>query len=113
MTDNDNIAIKEMAQIICLDRDHRGDCDKCCYYDGRSRLRCSSVKDAEKLYQAGYRKQSEIIDEFAKKLKDYPIEVRLPLLGLETKEEVETYVNKLFDQIESIVDKIAEEMKGD
>lgn len=62
--------------------------------------------------EQGYRKQSEVIDEFAKRLKDYPINVRLPLLGLETKEEIEAYVNNLFDQIESIVDKIAEEMKG-
>lgn len=64
-------------------------------------------------YKAGYRKQNEVIDEFAKKLKDYPIEVRLPLLGLETKEEIEMYVNNLFDQIESIIDKIAKEMKGE
>lgn len=67
---------------------------------------------SEVLYNAGYRKQSEVIDEFAKRLKNYPINVRLPCLGLETKEEIEAYVNNLFDQIESIVDKIAEEMKG-
>ena len=98
-----------------------------------------SVRIAEYLYNAGYRKQDgfdwymeaelyaqrimeleaelskakrEVIDEFATKLKNYPISVRLPLLGLETKEEIETYVNNLFDQIEDIVDKIAKEMKG-
>lgn len=66
-----------------------------------------------KLHGKGYRKQNEVIDEFADKLKDYPIEVRLPLLGLETKEEIEMYVNNLFDQIEEIIDKIAKEMKGE
>ena len=76
----------------------------------RSYLECLGV--AQTLYKGNYRNQNEVIDEFAKKLKDYPIDVRLPLLGLETKEEIEAYVNNLFDQIESIIDRIAEEMKG-
>ena len=49
----------------------------------------------------GYRKQSDVIDEFAKRLKEAPIKCKLPWLGLSTKEE-----------IEECIDGIAKEMKG-
>ena len=55
---------------------------------------------AEALYNAGYRKQSDVIDEFAKRLKEAPIKCKLPWLGLSTKEE-----------IEECIDGIAKEMK--
>lgn len=102
--------IEEMAKC-CIYHDN-GKCNADITEDNECDLMCKMYGMFTNLEMAGYRKQSEIIDEFAKRLKDYPINVRLPFLGLETKEEVETYVNNLFDQIESIVDKIAEEMKG-
>lgn len=68
--------------------------------------------DVVEMLEKGYRDQSEVIDEFATKLKNYPINVRLPLLGLETKEEIEEYVNNLFKQVEDAIDEIAKEMKG-
>ena len=56
---------------------------------------------AETVIEAGYRKQSDVIDEFAKRLKEAPIKCKLPWLGLSTKEE-----------IEECIDGIAKEMKG-
>lgn len=56
---------------------------------------------AETIITEGYRKQSDVIDEFAKRLKEAPIKCKLPWLGLSTKEE-----------IEECIDGIAKEMKG-
>ena len=67
---------------------------------------------AEHLYNAGYRKQSEVIDEFAEKLKEAPIKCGLPLLGLSTKEEIEEYFNGIMLQVRDAIDNIAKEMKG-
>ena len=67
---------------------------------------------AEHLYNAGYRKQSEVIDEFAEKLKEAPIKCGLPLLGLSTKEEIEEYFNGIMLQVRDAIDNIAKKMKG-
>ena len=67
---------------------------------------------AEALYNAGYRKQSEVIDEFAEKLKEAPKKCGLPLLGLSTKEEIEEYFNGIMLQVRDAIDNIAKEMKG-
>lgn len=67
---------------------------------------------AEVLYNAGYRKQSEVIDEFAEKLKEAPIKCGLPLLGLSTKEEIEEYFNGIMLQVRDAIDNIAKKMKG-
>jgi hypothetical protein len=64
------------------------------------------------LYNAGYRKQSEVIDEFAEKLKEAPIKCGLPLFGLSTKEEIEEYFNGIMLQVRDAIDNIATEMKG-
>lgn len=64
------------------------------------------------LYNAGYSKQSEVIDEFAEKLKEAPIKCGLPLLGLSTKEEIEEYFNGIMLQVRDAIDNIAKEMKG-
>lgn len=67
---------------------------------------------AKRLYNEGYRKQSEVIDEFVDKLKEAPIKCGLPLLGLSTKEEIEGYFNGIMLQVRDAIDNIAKEMKG-
>ena len=46
--------IEEMAKIICADSANNGLCEKCGFNKGRWKF-----KDAESIYNAGYRKQSE------------------------------------------------------
>lgn len=67
----------------------------------------------EGLLNAGYRRQSEVIDEFAKKLKEAPIKCGIPLLGLSTKDEIEEYFNGIMLQVRDAIDSIAKEMKGE
>ena len=67
---------------------------------------------ANALYNAGYRKQGDVIDEFAEKLKEAPIKCGLPLFGLSTKEEIEEYFNDIMLQVRDAIDNIAKEMKG-
>lgn len=56
--------------------------------------------------------KSEVIDEFAEKLKEAPIKCGLPLFGLSTKEEIEEYFNDIMLQVRDAIDNIAKEMKG-
>lgn len=67
----------------------------------------------EGLLNAGYRRQAEVIDEFAQKLKEAPIKCGIPLLGLSTKEEIEEYFNGVMLQVRDAIDSIAKEMKGE
>jgi hypothetical protein len=67
---------------------------------------------AKHFYNADYRKQSEVIDEFADRLKEAPIKCGLPLLGLSTKEEIEEYFNGIMLQVRDAIDSIAKKMKG-
>lgn len=67
----------------------------------------------EGLLNEGYRKQAEVIDEFAQKLKEAPIKCGTPLLGLSTKEEIEEYFNGIMLQVRDAIDSIAKEMKGE
>ena len=67
----------------------------------------------ERLTEQGYSKQAEVIDEFAKKLKEAPIKCGIPLLGLPTKEEIEEYFNGIMLQVRDAIDSIAKEMKGE
>ena len=71
------------------------------------------LETAKRLYCEGYRKQSEVIDEFSDRLKEAPIKLGLPLLGLSTKEEIEEYFDGIMLQVRDAIDKIAKEMKGD
>lgn len=68
---------------------------------------------ARELCDEGYRKQSEVIDEFVKKLKQAPIKCKLPLLGLPTKEEIEEYFDDIMLQVGDAIDSIAKEMIGE
>ena len=67
---------------------------------------------ARMLFQLDYRKQSEVIDEFAERLKEAPIKCGLPLFGLTTKGEVEEYFDNIMLQVRDAIDSIATEMKG-
>lgn len=94
--------IKEMATILC-----EGGCEECI------QTLCADWYKAERLYREDYRKQSEVIDEFVKKLKQTPIKCKLPLLGLSTKEEIEEYFDDIMLQVGDAIDRIAKQMKGE
>lgn len=59
--------IAEMAKEICSEYDCVIPCQSCAYYGYAN---CRDVKSAEKLYIAGYRKQSENTIEFPCKVGD-------------------------------------------
>lgn len=54
--------------------------------------------------------RAEAIKEFAERLKTYPIDCNLPLLGLETKQEIEAYFNSVMKQIDNAIDNLVKEM---
>ena len=62
--------------------------------------------------EQGYRKQSDVIDEFVKRLKEEPIKLSLPLFGLSTKDEIEEHFNDIMLEVRDAIDRIAKEMKG-
>ena len=62
--------------------------------------------------EQGYRKQSEVIDEFVKRLKEEPIKLSLPLFGLSTKDEIEEHFNDSMREVRDAIDRVAKEMKG-
>ena len=62
--------------------------------------------------EQGYRRQSEVIDEFVKRLKEEPIKLSLPLFGLSTKDEIEEHFNDIMLEVRDAIDRIAKEMKG-
>ena len=81
------------------------------YYYLNSYNDCKRI--AECIYDdGGYRKQSEVIDEFVKRLKETPIKLSLPLFGLSTKDEIEAYFNDIMLEVRDAIDRIAKEMKG-
>ena len=62
--------------------------------------------------EQGYRKQSEVVDEFVKRLKETPIRLSLPLFGLSTKDEIEAHFDDIMLEVGDAIDRIAKEMKG-
>lgn len=52
--------IEEMAKEICSEYDCIIPCHRCAYYGYEN---CRDVKSAEKLYNAGYRKASDLAEE--------------------------------------------------
>lgn len=97
--------IEEMAEVL------RHSCDNECYKNKDGFTDCE-ICEACLLYEAGYRKQSDVIDEFAKRLKEAPIKCGLPLFGLSTKDEIVEYFNDIMLQVRDAIDSIAQEMKG-
>lgn len=69
-------------------------------------------KTADSIYNADYRKQSEVIDEFVKRLKEEPIKLSLPLFGLSTKDEIEEYFNDILLEVRDAINRVAKEIKG-
>ena len=81
------------------------------YYYLNSYNDCKRI--AECIYDdGGYRKQSEVVDELVKRLKETPIKLSLPLFGLYTKDEIEAYFNDIMLEVRDAIDRIAKEMKG-
>lgn len=61
-------------------------------------------------YEAKAKVKAEAIKEFAGKLKETPIELGLPLLGLLTKSEIEGYFNRTLLQVRDAIDNLVAEM---
>lgn len=93
---NEKQQIEEMAKVLCK---HFGTnkCEDCWNYN-----MCPASRNAEKFYNAGYRKYSEVIDEFVKRLLDaFPESNRdnhCPAI--------------YYDDYRYIIEEIAEKMKG-
>lgn len=54
--------------------------------------------------------RSEAIKEFAERLKEIKIKYALPLLGLQTKDEIERYVDDILLQMRDGIDRLIKEM---
>ena len=63
--------------------------------------------------EQGYRKQSEVIDELVKRLKEEPIKLSLPLFGLSTKDEIEEHFNDIMLEVRDAINRVAKEMRGE
>lgn len=59
----------------------------------------------------GFCKRSDVVSEFAERLKEAPIKCGLPLLGLSTKGEIEEYFNDILIQVRDAIDDLASKMK--
>ena len=97
--------IGEIGKIIC---GMENGCDGCMW----NKTRCNERNYAEEIYKAGYRKQSEVVDEFVKRLKEEPIKLSLPLFGLSTKDAIEEYFNDIMLEVRDAINRVAKEMKG-
>ena len=63
------------------------------------------------VYECDCAKQ-EAIKEFAERLKEEPIKCAFPLLGLQTRDEIEEYFNDIMLQVRDAIDKIVKEMNA-
>ena len=70
-------------------------------------------KTADSIYNADYRKQREVVDEFVKRLKEEPIKLSLPLFGLSTKDEIEEHFNDIMLEVRDAINRVAKEMRGE
>lgn len=69
---------------------------------------CESEIRCERIHRGMAR--AEAVKEFAKKLKETPIELGLPLLGLLTKSEIEGFFNHTLLQVRDAIDNLVAEM---
>ena len=102
---SDQEKINKMAEDICR---QKRNCNDVC----NSINTCMAFKYSKRAYEAGYRLHSEVVDEFAERLKEAPIKCALPLLGLKTKDEIEEYFNDIMLQVRDAIDSTAKKMKG-
>ena len=75
----------------------------------------NSYNDCERIAECiyddgGYRKQSEVVDKFVKRLKEEPIKLSLPLFGLSTKDEIEEHFNDIMLEARDAIDCIVKEV---
>lgn len=98
----DREQIRKIADAISYQCQQSKMCDNC-FERGRV---CSDYKTAEKLYKAGYRKASDVVDEFVKRFRDLLID-KVPK---DYKENYEHY-NYPIDTIEMFILKVADEMR--
>ena len=94
--------IEEMATDVC----------RCLVWDQDGYATVDCLITAKNLHHIGYRKQSDVIDEFVERLKEAPIKCALPLLGLTTRGEIEEYFDDIMLQVRDAIIGIAKEMKG-
>ena len=104
--------IDEITKDICPYHNEYGTCEKCkkdfedvgdpCYFSGIANI----------IIKNGYRKQSDVIDEFVERLKEAPVKCALPLFGLTTKGEIEYHFDNIMLQVRDAIDSIAKDMKG-
>ena len=57
--------IEEMASVICKASSNRGECQKCGFFKYKS---CFKFEDANNLYNAGYRKASDVAEQIFVKI---------------------------------------------
>ena len=65
-------AIEEIASIICKETSNKGVCEKCDFKKHKQFgfvYQCSKFDNAEEIYNAGYRKESDTARELAKTIK--------------------------------------------
>ena len=67
--------------------------------------------DQDIIYQKAV--EVEAIKGFAEKLKEAPIKMGIPLLGLQTKSEIEEYFNGILLQFRDAIDDLVKEMTED
>lgn len=97
--------IEELGKILC---GMKNGCDGCMW----NKVHCNEKNYAKEIYKAGYRKKNEVVDEFVKRLKETPIKLSLPLIGLSTKDGIEAHFDDIMLEVRIAIDRIAEEMKG-
>lgn len=95
--------IEEMAKFMhykAHGKDKNCDNEKCemCW--------CSCKNDAELLYSAGYRKASDVIDEFVERVKE-----RLEEFTKQDYEDGVPYYHADCEQIDNVIDDVADEMR--
>ncbi len=66
--------------------------------------------EIEELRMVAFMDRAEAIKEFAERLKETPIKLGLPLLGLLTKSEIEGYFNRTLLQVRDAIDNLVAEM---
>ena len=92
----DRKQIRKIADAISYECQQSKTCDNC-FERGRV---CSDYKTAEKLYSAGYRKASDVIDEFVERLLLEVNPFCFSLIGREIKAIIITLAAEMRQEVE-------------
>lgn len=76
-------------------------CRVCEFYNS-----CQRIKDIKNLYKAGYRKASDVIDDFVERVKE-----RLEEFTKQDYEDGVPYYHADCEQIDNVIDDVADEMR--